>query len=539
MRQDTVTDLIDELALSRGDATAIIYDDCSISYGELADMGRRAAAGLRAQGVGSGDRVALWLPNCPAYLGLYLGCCQLGAIAVAVNTRFRAAEVGDILERSGAKVMAMWPGFRAIDFLGLLGDVDATALRHLETLILYDDGNDDPAAPPPPSVAHCKIMRAAELLAQAPFSGAVATPEIGCNIFTTSGTTSAPKFVLHSQGSISRHARIVAEQFGYADSNGALLQMLPLCGVFGFASMMAGLASGQPTVLTASFDARAVTDLAARYNVVNFNATDDMIEGILDASDQDKPMPQVRFVGTAAFATNYAELAQRAEDRGIPVVGLYGMSEVQALFSVQPMTLPLAERIKGGGAMAAVNAQARIRDPETGDLLPPGHAGELELKGPSLMLEYFENPTATAAAFTEDGFLRTGDLAELTEDGRFLFLQRMGDVLRLGGFLVSPAEIEAHIQRHPDIEGCQVVGVRTDKGELPVGFVTLSANAEFDEAILRQHCLDNLARFKAPVRIFPLPDFPKTKSPNGLKIQRAALRDMAAERLTSNKGITS
>lgn len=539
MRPDTVTGLIDGLAEARDDATAVIYKDRLISYGELAEMGRRAAAGLRAHGVGSGDRVALWLPNCPAYLALYLGCCQLGVIAVAVNTRFRAAEVGDILERSGAKILAMWPGFRAIDFLGLLGDVDATALRHLETLILHDEGEAAATAPPPSSLAHCHVVSAAHVLAPSPFSKNFATPETGCNIFTTSGTTSAPKFVLHSQGGIARHARIVADQFGYAASNGAMLQMLPLCGVFGFVSMMAGLASGQPTVLTASFDARAAIDLAAQYNVVNFNATDDMIEAILDVCDQDKPMPNIRFVGAAAFATNYAELAQRAEDRGIPVVGLYGMSEVQALFSIQPMTLPLAERIKGGGMMAAADAQARIRDPETGDLLPPGHAGELELKGPSLMLEYFENLTATAAAFTDDGFLRTGDLAELTEDGRFLFLQRMGDVLRLGGFLVSPAEIEAHIQCHPDVEGCQVVGVRTDKGELPVGFVILAANVEFDEAALRQHCLDNLARFKAPVRIFPLPDFPKTKSPNGLKIQRAALRDMAAERLTAHKGMTS
>ena len=107
----------------------------------------------------------------------------------------------------------------------------------------------------------------------------------------------------------------------------------------------------------------------------------------------------------------------------------------------------------------------------------------------------------------------------------------MGDVLRLGGFLVSPAEIEAHLQSHESVEGCQVVGVRTDQGDQPVGFVTVAPGAAFDEATLRQFCLDNLARFKAPVRIFSLMDFPKTKSANGFKIQRAALRDMAAARL--------
>lgn len=538
MNGDTVTGLIDGLAAAKPNDVAVIYepndvavinDPSRITYGELADMGRRAATGLRELGVGPGDRVAFWLPNCPAYLALYLGCCRLGAIAVAVNTRFRAAEVSDILGRSGAKVLAMWPGFRHIDFLDLLDGVDAAALGQLETLILYDEG--EPASPPPPTVAHCRVVAAADVLKRPSLREDAATAKTGANIFTTSGTTSAPKFVLHGQGGVASHARTVADYFGYATSKGALLQMLPLCGVFGFVQMMAGLASGQPTVLTASFDAKTAVDLAARHNVVNFNATDDMIQAILDASDAERPLPNLRFVGSAAFATNYAELAARAEARGVRMTGLYGMSEVQALFAIQPMHLPLRDRILGGGAMAANTARACVRDPDSGALLAPGQAGELELKGPSMMLEYFQNPDATAAAFTDDGFLRTGDLAEMTEDGRFIFLQRMGDVLRLGGFLVSPAEIESHLQRHPAVDGCQVVGVRTDHGDKPVGFVIPAAGAAFDEDALRRHCLDSLARFKAPVRIFPLDEFPTTKSPNGFKIQRAALRDMAAANL--------
>jgi fatty-acyl-CoA synthase len=526
---DTVTGLIDGVAATRPNDASVLYGADEITHAELAEMGRRAAMGLRGLGVGPGDRVAFWLPNCPAYLALYLGCCRLGTIAVAVNTRYRAGEVSDILERSGAKVLAMWPGFRHIDFLGLLDGVDPAALDQLETLILYDEG--EAASPPPKAVAHCRVVTADNVLDQPPLMEDAAAADIGCNIFTTSGTTSAPKFVLHGQGGIASHARTVADYFGYATSNGALLQMLPLCGVFGFVQMMAGLASGQPTVLTASFDPEAAIDLSARHNVVNFNATDDMIQGILDASEAERPLPNLRFVGSAAFATNYAELAERAEARGIRMVGLYGMSEVQALFSIQPMALPLRERILGGGAMASKAARARVRDPDSGDLLSVGQAGELELKGPSLMLEYYRNPEATAAAFTDDGFLRTGDLAEMTEDGRFIFLQRMGDVLRLGGFLVSPAEIEAHLQNHPAVDGCQVVGVRTDQGDKPVGFVIPAVGAAFDEDALHRHCLDSLARFKAPVRIFPLDEFPTTKSPNGFKIQRAALRDMAAERL--------
>ena len=214
------------------------------------------------------------------------------------------------------------------------------------------------------------------------------------------------------------------------------------------------------------------------------------------------------------------------------MVGLYGMSEVQALFALQPLDLPLAERIAGGGRPITELSEVRVRDPDSGKLLGPGEAGELELKGPSLMKEYFLNPEATAEAMTEDGFLRTGDLGQLTDDGRFLYLQRMGDVLRLGGFLVSPAEIENHLIGHDSVADSQVVGIKTRDGAIrAVGFVILAAGAEFDEAALRQHCLDSLARFKAPIRIFAVDEFPTTQSANGTKIQRAALRRMAEERV--------
>ena len=531
---DTVTALMDDLVAAHGADTAIIYHDQPITFAEIDDLGRRAATVLADLGVGAGDRVALWLPNCPAYIALCLGCCRLGAIAAAVNTRFRAAEVSDIVGRSGAKIMVMWPGFREIDFLGLLAEADGEALSGLETIILYGEGQETagPAPDLPGAVAHCRSLDFSALIQCARYADDHASATAGCNIFTTSGTTKAPKFVLHSQASISRHARLVADGFGYSSSKGALLQMMPLCGVFGYTQIMAGLASGQPTVLTASFDPLQTVELSARHNVVNFNATDDMIQSILDNSPLDRPLPNVRFVGSAAFATNYAELALRAEARGITMVGLYGMSEVQALFALQPLDLPLAERIAGGGRPITELSEVRVRDPDSGKLLGPGEAGELELKGPSLMKEYFLNPEATAEAMTEDGFLRTGDLGQLTDDGRFLYLQRMGDVLRLGGFLVSPAEIENHLIGHDSVADSQVVGIKTRDGAIrAVGFVILAAGAEFDEAALRQHCLDSLARFKAPIRIFAVDEFPTTQSANGTKIQRAALRRMAEERV--------
>jgi fatty-acyl-CoA synthase len=531
---DTVIDLIDEQVSRQPDATAIVYEGREVSYAELDELGRRAAAGLAALGVGEGDRVAMWLPNSVTYVALYLGCCRLGAIASAVNTRFRSAEVSDIVGRSGARVMVMWPGFRHIDFLGILGECDGKALTNLETLILYDEGQE--AGDLPAAVSHCRRIGYEEVIAGAPYAGSHAAPETGCNIFTTSGTTKAPKFVLHSQASISRHARLVADRFGYSRTEGALLVVLPLCGVFGFTQLMASLASGRPSILLNAFDAARVVDLMREHNIEHTNATDDMIQAMMAVPGGIEALARVQFIGTAAFGTDFDAFSRRAEAAGITLAGLYGMSEVQALYALRPRDLPFEERLMPGGTLVAPDAAVRARDPETGAILPHGEAGELELKGPSLMSGYFGNPEATAETFTEDGFIRSGDLGYTQDDRSFVFLQRMGDVLRLGGFLVSPAEIEDRLQSHASVEGAQVVGIASDRGTVPIGFVTLSPGAGFDEAALRQHCLDGLARFKAPARIFAIDEFPTTKSANGTKIQRAKLRQMALEQVGTEFG---
>jgi fatty-acyl-CoA synthase len=172
-----------------------------------------------------------------------------------------------------------------------------------------------------------------------------------------------------------------------------------------------------------------------------------------------------------------------------------------------------------------------VRDPESGALLGPGQAGELECAGPSLMVGYYGNDAASAAAMTPDGYVRTGDLAELDGNGGFTFLSRMGDVLRLAGFLVNPLEIEMHIQKMPGIGACQVVAVPRPEGVRAVAFVILEPGAALDEPATVAHCRHGLANYKVPLRVFAVDEFPRTPSPNGLKIQRTKLREMAEARL--------
>ncbi|MEE2688996.1 MAG: AMP-binding protein [Pseudomonadota bacterium] len=525
--QDTVTGMLaSSAALTNG--AGVIYDGCMTTYSELDVLSRRAAAGFAAQGIGPGDRVAFWLPNTPAYLVLYFACVRLGAIAVAVNTRFRSGEVEDVLGRTGAKALIMWPGFRGIDFTGILEEVDGAAIDRLELAILYSE--DDTVQSAVSGID--RTLSYDELFDVGIHTADAAKPELGCNTFTTSGTTKAPKFVLHANESMGVHAAEVALDFGYIDPSTVVQQDMPLCGVFGLTGALAAIAAARPLILTASFDAELTAGLMAQHKVTHFDGSDEMIDRLLRATDHDEIFERIGFAGYAIFNSYLDDIVERAERRGLRAVGLWGMSEMQALVTRRNRDDPAEIRKKGGGRLVSPRAAARVRDPGTGEICAEGIAGELEIKGPSRMLEYLDDAVSTAETLTDDGFVRTGDLCQMEPGGGFEYLTRMGDVLRLGGFLVSPAEIEAEIQAYPTVAGVQVVSASMAGTDRPVAFVIAETGTTIEEGPVQAHCAARLAKYKVPAKVVPLDSFPVTESANGVKIQRAKLRQMAIDLVT-------
>jgi fatty-acyl-CoA synthase len=520
----TLSALLD--AQGAGGATMLVDRGQPVGFTELAAESRRVATAFARLGIGREDRVALWLPNVSAWLSCFFACARLGAIAVSVNTRFRAHELADIVGRSGARLLVYWPGFKGIDFSSILAEAAEAApdaLARVEALVAYAEG--EPVMPG--RVAGKPVLAYAALAAEAPRAQDDAAPDAGCVLFTTSGTTRAPKFVLHDQRAVVAHAQDVARGFGL-DADAAMLLVPPLCGVFGFCCAMAALAAGRPLVMRPAWDAAQAAADIARYRVTHANATDEAIVQLLAQTASQPAFPSVRFFGYAAFNPALDDIVERAAQRGLALIGLYGASEVQALFARQDEGAPLAERRLAGGRPVNPAARVRVRDPESGRVLPHGEAGELEFFSPnSRMVGYFGDPQATRAALTDDGFYRSGDLGYTTVDGRFVFLTRMGDSLRLGGFLVSPLEIEAVVQTAPGIAACQVVGVPGAAGLVPVAFVILAPGSALDEAAVRAHVGGKLARFKVPQRIVPLDAFPVTPGANATKIQKGRLREMA------------
>jgi fatty-acyl-CoA synthase len=363
------TETLATLPSGRPGDPAIVYRERAIGYAELEAKVVRVAAGLARLGLGRGDRLAVWLPNVPVWLVLYLAAARLGVLVVAVNTRYRAREIADILGRSGAKALALWPGFKGIDFAGVLADVPADARSALGTVIVYDEGEFVPE-----SIAGCRTVRYDGLERGSARHDAMAidatTPSV---LFTTSGTTRAPKFVLHTHGSVTAHARDVAPGFGYTGPDTVMLQALPLCGVFGFCQAMATLAGGRPMIMAPVFDGAEAARLIARHRVTHLNGTDEMFFRIMEAADRENiSLASLRLCGYAAFANAQGSaLVAEGDRRGIPYVGLYGMSEVQALFARQPEAALPAQRARAGGKPISPRAACRVRDPESGKLLAP------------------------------------------------------------------------------------------------------------------------------------------------------------------------
>jgi fatty-acyl-CoA synthase len=474
----------------------------------------RVAAALRKGGVGPDARVALWLPNGAGYLAAIFACARLGALAIHINTRFRVAEVGNLLRRSRAAALVTEWGFAPVDFPAIFAALpaeDRAALRTVHGLQL------------PPSVTRLAGLPVLPLDGTAADAGPEeATGDAPCLTFTTSGTTSGPKLVLHDQQTIAGHAADVARSTGLDTADAVLLGAVPFCGTFGNAAAMAAIAGGAHIVCLAQFDGEVAAGLIRQHRVTHVFGGDDMF-GRIAAASGGRRFDSVRFSGFAAFHSTAVASIAAAEAVGMHPHGLYGSSEVQALFSISEGENRL---ISGGGP---VNTQVRlaVRDPETGATLPSGASGELWIDAPSRFIAYLENAAATERAIDADGMFRTGDLARLA-DTDFVFEARIGDAMRLGGFLVSPEEIEAVIQAQPGVASVQVVAASSGKTDpVPVAFVLPAHGAVLDEAALLARCREQLARFKVPERIVAVAAFPTVNSPNGPKVQRVRLREMA------------
>ncbi|MGV9710947.1 AMP-binding protein [Gordonia sp. NPDC003424] len=543
-----LTGLLDDLAAANPTAPAV-YD---VTDGRVHTVSRRDLRGrvdalrteLDAIGIREGQCLAVLLPNWSDAIAWQFAAAAVGAHVIGVNTRYNIGEVAHILTAARPAVVAVAPDFHGLKLFDMLSDaheqsgVPAPAIAvvggptgpHADPA-LFDLGAGAWAAGSGDTrSAQVPTTPLTAVLTPAGHTGDPADPIAVA--FTTSGSTGIPKLAAHRDSAVVNHARADAAVMGVADGDVALC-VLPVSGVFGFSAAYAVLAGGGALLMEPVFDPAGTLARMAELGVTHAVGGDDLFGRLHDTwHEGDRiPLNSWRWLGIADFLGRSQDIARWVRDEfGTHTTGVFGSSEIFALALVWAADDPEEVRRRGGGRPVSRAIEVRIRDPFDDREVPDGEQGELQFRGPTVVDAYLGDPDAAARSFTDDGWFRSGDLGIATGDGGYIYVCRMGDVLRLRGFLVDPAEIEHRLAEHRGVQTAKVVGQTGAGGHTEaIGFVVLAADAPdgLDAASLKSWCRDRLAAFKVPAAIHIIEKMPTTVGGNGNKIRAAVLRDWA------------
>lgn len=510
----------------------ILEDGTRVTYGEVVDGSLRLAAGMQRRGIVRGEVVCNILSNGVDWFLLAGACSWLGVGMLLMNPRIGIKEAGSLITRAGAVAIFCDGKHRSGAIDETIASVDAAALADVRLIA-------SAGAPLPKSAAVHGADRFTDLAmmlregegVDCTGSGKGSDPYI---LMATSGTTSLPKIVVHIQERVVGHIGEVAGFLG-VDAASKLLLALPLCGGFGFTMAATAFAAGATIVMFDAFDPKLVGLAIQSHGATHMMGTNDMLAALLAAQPEAEPFPTLEMYGHANFTPGLDDLPAEAERRGVTMQGLYGLTEALAFVAGQKRDAPLERRAEGGGQLSCRTAKFRVRSLDDDSLVEPGIAGELEVLTPYVMIGYLNDPERTAQAVRGDGYLCTGDIV-IERDGKvFDFVSRKGDILRIGGYLVGPAEIEETVRQAGSISACQVVAVPTPAGVRPVAFVIPQSDEPIDEAAIMEKCAAALAVYKRPIAIISVNKMPGTDGPNGMKVKKDVLRDMAIAHLAARQ----
>lgn len=536
----TVAQAVDQLAAARPNAPAVtdlsaIGQGRTVCFAELAERSRRTAAFLRGLGVRRGDAVATLLPNCTEWIDVFLAAARLGAVLVPLNTRYRSHELTHLLRLCGARVLVTADDFEGVDFSTRLDELAAasgTASVPVEHVVVVSG---DVQALPASWTRHSAVS----MLEAGPDAdpvlhdaGAAPDPDDPLIVFGTSGTTSAPKLAVHTHRTVLTHTAAVATRLAFGETE-RQLAVLSLSGTFGFVPFLAGLLSGRPGALLPIFKIDRVLQALITHPSELLVCAEGSMRELLEVLDAPH-VGRLRRLVTAGIAIE--DIVDAAARLQVNAMNVYGSSEVFAFAGISEPGADREARSMPGGTVVAPGMDVRVADARTSVALPLGEVGELQFRGDTLFPYYLNNPAATDASRTADGWFRSGDSGRLVSRRTFQYLARTNDTLRLGGYSVSPADVESTIEQLATVKQAQVVGVRDPRSgdDLGVAFVLAQPDAEIDEQAVLEHCRCVLASFKIPKRVVIVDEYPTTPSANGPKVRRDQLRIDAVALLTGS-----
>ncbi|MFF0607891.1 AMP-binding protein [Nocardia tengchongensis] len=520
---DTIGANLDRTTAAHPDREALIDYTTGVrwTYREFTAEVDALALGLLAAGIGKGDRVGIWAPNCPQWTLTQYATAKIGAILVNINPAYRSHELRYVLGQAGIRLLVAAPSFKTSDYAAMIDEVRPEC-PELEQVVLLD------------SIEWRDLFatgRAADPDLLAAAQSALSTDD-PINIQYTSGTTGFPKGATLSHHNILNNGYFVGELCGYTEQDRICIPV-PFYHCFGMVmGNLAATTHGAAMVIPApSFDARATLEAVAAERCTSLYGVPTMF--IAELADPDFDAYDLSSLRTGIMAGSPCPvevMKQVIERMGMREVSIcYGMTETSPVSTQTRRDDSLVQRTATVGR-AGPHLEIKIVDPVTGVTVPIGQAGELCTRGYSVMLGYWGQPEKTAEAIDTARWMHTGDLATMDADGYVAITGRIKDMVIRGGENIYPREIEEFLYTHPDILDAQVIGVPDARyGEELMAWVRLRPGAtELTAAGLREFCTGKLAHFKVPRYVHVVEEFPMTVTG---KIRKVEMREISVRLL--------
>lgn len=501
-------------AEERPGKVALIDGGRSHTFGELCGRVRRAAGGLQANGFGAGAKLGLMLSSRAEFIVFQQAAFALGGVVTPLNIHYRAGEIEHALTSCDIEYLVIEGAF-----VDRLPAVLASRCPHLRRVLVLD---------PAGALDGGLLTAAAPVLEGEPIAGPRDMPAEALGLMlSTSATTGKAKGVMLSIGNLQSNYDATPAWLGLTERD-TILCALPLYNTFGLNQCInATVVTGCTLVLLPRFEVAAVLDAVEACRPTFLPGVPAMLQKLLsDPATSGRDLRSIRriLVGAAPVPSPLLERIRAAMGRDVVVMQGYGLTEATAIVTILHVETDAEGRLLRPRSVGQTlpGIEMMIAD-EAMRPLGPGVVGEICIRGENVMQGYYKQPAETQNAVV-DGWLRTGDLGTVDEDGHYSVVDRKKDVIIRGGQNIYPVDIEEALYGHPAVAEAAVIAAPDEElGEIPVAYVALKPGQEADPEELREKCRSELAYYKVPRRIVILPELPK--GPTG-KILRRALRDV-------------
>jgi long-chain acyl-CoA synthetase len=506
-----LSNIIENNAMWRPGATAIISaeTDVKYTYGEFNSLINRFGNSLLDMGVAKGDRVAIYLPNCPEFLIAHFAIARIGAIAVPFNIMYKGQEIKYILNNAGAKVLIGAASEISINAVDVLPEIPT-----LERVISVGE----PALDGSVSFAGMLSNGKDEL------EIADCAPDDTVSILYTSGTTGQPKGAMLTHNNFLSNARLNGTRVLHINDQDLLYTGTPFCHIFYVLTVLGPMYAGAGVVVSERFMPDKTLENIAKYRVTHFAGVPTMwIYMLKEYTPEKYDVSSWRFAQSAGASMPGEHIRKIEETFGVGFCECYGSTETSSTVTFGRL---------GHGKVASIGPvapgyQFKLID-ENGNELGQDEVGELVVKGPGVLKGYWELPEATREVL-KDGWFRTGDLVRYDEDGYLYIVDRKKDMIICGGYNIYPREVEEVLYAHPKVFEAVVVGIPDkDKGEAPKAYIQLKEGIEAEPKEIISFCKERMAAYKAPREVEFVQEFPK--SPTGKILKRVIRDNMDAEK---------